>query len=373
MDAENRNQAESLPLIASSMKANHALGQEPVDGLAWASDDVAPKSRRPAEDLTIAQYVATTFLPEHVAGKTTPGRQHYRAILKYVLVPGEVDLMFGLGAAGSRRKLQKDPQWPYLSTVQLHSTRPEHVQELISAAIERGYSSQTIRHIRNVVGAIFSHAIKNRHYSGENPVTTVNSPHMMRRESHSLSLDQTLSALELMRYPEREIALMAILTPMNIAEICGLQWRFVNLSDHFLTRNGQVIAPRTIAIRNQCYRGQLCSVPASRSRDVPILPLLLTVLRHISSSGNHTWTDFVFSNKAGRPINQINLAARRLKQIGRLLDLPWMSWQVLRRTRANLLEEYGTKVQDHLAKVVLPNRSAPGPSLVRNPPPHDPS
>jgi integrase len=365
MDAENRYNSESSPHITVTVSAN----DERVTGPSGSSDDILPESQKTPGCLTIEQYVATSFLPEHVASKTSAGRQHYRAILKYVLSPGKVDIMFGASVSESKSRLTNDPRWPYIGEVQLRAARSEHVQELISAAIQRGYSSQTIRHIRNVVRAVFSHAIKNCQYTGTNPAAMVSLPHMMRRESHSLSLAQTVSALQLMRFPEREIAMMAILTPLNIAEICGLQWTYVNLSDHFLTRNGQLISPKTIAIRNQCYRGQMCSVPVGRRKDVPILPLMLTILRSISSSGTHSWDDFVFSNKAGGPINQINLAARRLKRIGKQLGIPWISWQVLRRTRANLISEYGTRVQSHLAGVIMPSYSASASFQIQRPVP----
>ena len=34
-----------------------------------------------------------------------------------------------------------------------------------------------------------------------------------------------------MRYPEKDIALFALLTGMNVTEICGLKWQYVNLSN----------------------------------------------------------------------------------------------------------------------------------------------
>ena len=45
------------------------------------------------------------------------------------------------------------------------------------------------------------------------------------------------AVLERMRYPEKEMTLLAIVTGMNVAEICGLQWKHVNLSA--LGRDGE--------------------------------------------------------------------------------------------------------------------------------------
>ncbi len=313
-------------------------------------------------EMTVAQFVAARFLPDHIAIKTSPGRRHYQAILKHVLTPEEVEMIFGTPVDGSRTKLHPKPEWPYISDVKLHEANPEHVQRLIAAAVEGGYSSQTIRHIRNVVGAVFSHALRTRHFAGDNPASLVTLPGMKRRESHALSLEQTLKVLELMQYPEREVTLFAILTSMNIAEICGLQWKYVNLTEHHLSREGQSVPPRSIVVRNQWYRGELCPVPPGRKKSIPIPQLLYSVLHTLSRSKSSGWNDFVLSTKSGRPINQINLAARRLKNIGRELEMPWISWQVLRRTRGVLAYEFGTQIQHELARA-LPPASAVNPTV----------
>jgi hypothetical protein len=303
-------------------------------------------------NMTVAQFVAARFLPDHIAIKTSPGKRHYQAILKHVLTPEEVETIFGPAAEGSRSKMQPKPEWPYMSDVKLCEASPEHVQGLIAAAVNGGYSSQTIRHIRNVVGAVFSHALRTRHFFGDNPASLVILPGMKRRESHALSLEQTIKVLEQMQYPEREVTLFAILTSMNIAEICGLQWKYVNLTEHHLSREGQSIPPRSIVVRNQWYRGELCPVPAGRRKSIPIPQLLYSVLHTLSRTKSSGWNDFVLSTKSGRPINQINLAARRLKHIGRELEMPWISWQVLRRTRGVLAYEFGTQIQHELARAL---------------------
>jgi hypothetical protein len=46
--------------------------------------------------MTIADFVEKMFVPEHVAIKGLAGRTHYRAILKHVLTPEEVQRVFKL-------------------------------------------------------------------------------------------------------------------------------------------------------------------------------------------------------------------------------------------------------------------------------------
>jgi integrase len=303
---------------------------------------------------TFGEFVAKSFYPNHVTVKRQSGRRHYQAILKHVLSPIEVDSIFTVDQPGIKARLGEDPNWPYLSRIPLTEVNEEHIQAIVSAAVEKGYSAQTVKHIRNVIRVIFSHAIKNKEFFRENPAANMALPAMKRREAHSLSLGQTEEVFKRMHYPEREMAVLAMLTDMSIAEICGLKWMHINLTDTIVTREGIEIPPRSIAIRNQLYRGVFSPVQAFRVREIPISLLLLSFLRSLSVTRPSTWQDFVLTTKLGKPINQINLAARRLKRIGAQLNMPWISWQVFRRTRRSILQQYERRGEDHLSRAILP-------------------
>lgn len=320
-----------------------AVGDEPPSGRERVED---------YQDLTVAEFVERKFLPEHIAAKRTPGRRHYHAILKHILSPDYVDRIFGVDAEPSKAKLKVNPNWPYLDHVRLRNIQPDQVQRLMSMALEMGYSTQTAKHIRNVLSAVLSHAIKAGYFIGGNPALLVAPPGMQRKTLYTLTFDQTVKVLQAMRYPEWEISLIAIVTGMSIAEICGLQWKYVNLTDHVVARDGELIPPMNIAVRRQSYRGEVSIVPDGRRKNAPIPYLLQSVLLLLSSERSAGWDDFVLVSRTGSPINQINVAARRLKAIGEQLGIPWLSWQVFRRTRARLLDEYGAQLQNELAMAI---------------------
>ena len=134
-----------------------------------------------------------------------------------------------------------------------------HVRELTSSAISHGYSPQTVKHIRNVIGAIVSHARKERVFSGDNPVTHVKVPAIVRTSSSNLTIRETKGILERMPYPEREIALISITTGMSVSEVCGLQWRHLNLSNAAGYLEGEIIPPvlpQQGMLPNACCRDQ---------------------------------------------------------------------------------------------------------------------
>lgn len=309
---------------------------------------VDQNARVPRSAVTIADFVERVFVPEHVAKKGLSGRTHYQAILKHVLGPGEVDRMFRIDPKTSKAKLKAFPDWPYLGHVRLCDARPDDVQRLISAAVAHGYSAQTVKHIRSVVSAIFAHATRKQCFGGDNPASRVTLPEMTRKEAHVLTLAQAKQVLGVMQYPEKEMAMLAVLTNMKVEEICGLQWKCVNLTDAWSSADGKPIPPKTIAVRKEWYGGELAGpLKGSRHRNLPIpealLPILLLLSRRDEFNGPD---DFVLVSRVGTPIHEANIAKRRLKTIGKDLQMPWLSWQVFRRTHRTLAFELGIQLLD---------------------------
>ncbi len=320
---------------------------KPSEPAAW-DGVLSPRDRNarvPQSEMTLASFVEKIFVPEHVGMKDVAGRTHYHAILKHVLTPEKVDRVFHVGAGNSKTRLKAVPNWPYLDNVRICDARPDDVQRLISAALARGYSAQTVTHIRNVVGGIFAHAKKKHWFTGENPASLVTLPKMIRKEAHALTLAQVKEVLGVMRYPEREMVLIAILTGMNVAEIRGLQWKRVNLTEAWSITDTEPIPPRTIAVRKQWRRDELLSVgPKGRNRNLPIPEALSPVLLELSRRAEFTGPDdFVFVSDAGTPLEENRITARRLKLIGKDLGMPWLSWHVFGRTRKSLAYELGMR------------------------------
>jgi integrase len=303
--------------------------------------------------MTVAEFVEHKFAPEHIAAKRYSGRAHYQAILKHVLTPEEVDRFFQVETGHSRAKLKTVPDWPYLNNLRLCDARPEHIQQLASAALARGYATQTVAHIRNVVSAIFSHAKQEQCFMGENPAKQVRLSEFHRKDTRTLTLAETKEVLGAMEYPEREMALTAVLTGLNVVEVCGLQWKYVNLSMVMQNAAGEAIAPQTIAVRKQWYRGELGNVKRCRVRDVPIPQPLLQILLKLRSRAKFTSPDdFVLVSRVGTPLNQTNILERRLKPIAKQVKIPALSWNLFLRTRKALLSELGHLFQSYMGMVV---------------------
>jgi integrase len=267
------------------------------------------------------------------------------------LTPDRIDRAFGVNPGHGRRSAHA--YWPYLESVHLDDITADRIHNLLSTALQQGYSIQTITHIRNVIRSIFNHAQKTGHFNGRNPATLVVLPAMAHKAAASLTLDQLGQVIQLMRYPVRELAVLTLLTEMSVAEICGLKWKYVNLSFDRRRVDGEWLPAKTIAIRKQSYRATLSSAIEPRQRNLLIPEPLYGILRDLKTRKNFTGPeDFVLTSRSGTPISQDNLAARKLKSIGRSVDMPWLSWSVFIRTRAALASEFGSLLHEELKRII---------------------
>jgi len=309
--------------------------------------------------MTVASFVERHFVPAHVARMKPSSQTHYLAMLKHVLRPEEPGHALQEISKTPKSALDSDPDWPYLSQLRLCDVRPEHVRLVTAAAIRQGYSAQTVNHIRNVMSALFEHAIREQYFIGDNPVRLVAAPEANSTRMHSLTLSQAKEVLALMKHPEKEMMLIAVLMDISMSEICGLQWRCVNLTGRTSRQHGDQIPPRTIAIRKQWYRDTLEGVKRNRARDIAIPEMLLQILGRLKDRGRFTGPDdFIFASRQGTPVNPNNIIERRLKPLARQLGLPSVSWQVFRRTRKALVADFetqGTELISDLIRFAYPD------------------
>ena len=301
--------------------------------------------------MTLAFFVESKFIPEHVVHKTLAGRTHYRSILKHLLKPETVNRMFRLGNPANPR-LKSLPDWPYLNEVRLCDLKADHIRSLVSFAIACGYSSQTVKHIRNVIHAIISHAQREGCFTGNNPVSLIKPPPMIRKTEQNLTISQIKEMLSLMQYPEKEMALITITTGMNIVEICELQWKHVNLTDSDRYVDEELIPERSIAVRARWNRDGLEDMHRGRNRDIYVPEPLFLILEGLRQrKANTKPDDFVLVSDSGLPLLATSFRISRLKPISRKLGIPGLSWHVLRRARTASLSEFRVQFNHEMALV----------------------
>lgn len=304
--------------------------------------------------MTIAEFVQRKFVPEYVSRQRAAARSYFHAILKYILRPANLTQSF-VDESRSQREQRGISNWPYIDTFALNEVTPEVIQNILSESLRHGHSPRTATHIRDVIRNIFSYASLSGDFTGVNPATLVVTPVIVHREPHVLSLNELRHVLHRMKYPEKSIALLALSADLNVTEICGLQWQYVNLSAGNRPLQGELLPPKTIAIRNQSYRGVFEAVNPRRRRLVSISDLLCTELTDLKRRERFVSAeDFVIASRSGTPVSPDNIAWRRLRGIGKTLDMPWLSWKVFHHTRQSLVQQFGRYLNRELEQITQP-------------------
>jgi len=205
--------------------------------------------------------------------------------------------------------------------------------------LSRGYSTQSAKHVKTA-SAIFTHAQQEDWFSGPNPAKFVKLPEMKRATGHALSFEQAASLLRYLSGVPRLMVFLAVMTGMNVAEICGLRWKRINLTSKSIIMDEELLPAFTAAVREQWYKGVWGSVKAKARRRTVLLPQWavgeLKKLRQRKS-----WVGFedpVFAGGGGNPRCENAIVHRHLKPGVRKLGMPWLSWHHLRHTFATFAD-----------------------------------
>jgi integrase len=321
-----------------------ALTEKEARRLAWENflSRLDHNNRTPQSVMTVREFVERKFIPEHVVYKKNAGKKHYESQLPFVLngVPNEKGRRGGKTRFKSGEEPLKVTAKFGLGNLRLRDVCREDVQKLIGTMLVRGYSVQSAKHVKTVVSAIYTHAQQEGWFNGPNPAKSVKLPEMMRSTPHALSFQQVADLLVLLPPEVRLMVFLAVMTSMNIAEICGLRWKRINLGEVPVMMDDELLPPFMVGVREQWYKGQWGSVKAkARRRNVPLPQWAVLQLLRLQDRGR--WfgpEDPVFSGQTGKPRCENAIVKRHLKPAGSKLNIPWLAWHDLRRTFATLAD-----------------------------------
>ncbi len=322
-----------------------ALTKKEAQRLAWDNflSRLDHNNRTPQSVMTVREYVERRFLLDQVVYLKKAGREHYTSQLPFVLdgIPNQK------GKRGGKTRFKDGEERPVIGRkfgigdMRLRDVGRENVQQLIGTMRLRGYSTQSMKHVKTVVSAIYTHAEQGGCFAGTNPARFVKLPEMTRATAHALTFAQVAALLQLLPRVPRLMAFMAVMTSMNIAEICGLRWKRINLTADLIMMDDELLPVGMAGVREQYYKSEWGSVKAkARRRYVPLPGWVIQELGELRQ--RKQWTepeDPVFAGESGKPLCENAIVQRYLKPAGQKLGIPWLAWHDLRRTFATLADQ----------------------------------
>jgi len=255
----------------------------------------------------------------------------------------EILPMFKLSTRQLYRSLTERHFVPYFGVRKLHEIPRLEVQRFITLKRGEGYATKTLEHLRNLLSRLFQTAV-DWGMLQENPARGLKlPPREPRREVHILSAEGIQRLLGALPEPSRTIFALGIVTGLRIGELLGLKIDDVDLTG------------ATLHVRRAFYRGEVGSPKTRRGeRSIPLASHVVGLLMHYLG-GRTVQSEWLFSSKAGTPLNDRNLMRRQVEPVCKALGIPHFGWHSLRHTFRTMAANRG--IQPELVRAILGHES----------------
>jgi integrase len=299
----------------AAVDAQHKTAKS-VEGL--AAETLQPLNERrysPETVMQLGQFVESIYLPYVEGQKRASTASDYR----------------------NRWKLYLEPR---CSGWWLRETRTCDVQQLMdSVAREHDLSVTTLKHIKHLLGGIFTAARQQGYFDSANPVTGAKIPKARpagETQAYSLREEQTMIAV--LPEPAATIAAVAGFAGLRRGEIRGLEW-----TDY---------TGDALHVNRSNWNGISDDPKTAKSRAaVPVIPFLRGMLdAHRQRCGN-PGAGPIFANGKGKPMSLDSLCRRLMRPVLDSKSIAWKGWHAFRRGLGTVLHDLG--VDDLTIQAVL--------------------
>lgn len=210
---------------------------------------------------------------------------------------------------------------PSLGKIRLNRLDALRIQSLYRAKLDSGLSPRTVQIIHTTLNKSLKQAVKWSLIS-RNIAEAVDQPRSTKREIRPLDQGQVKRLLRTAQGTNLyALYLLAVTTGMRQGELLGLKWEDVDL------RTGALQVRRTV------FSGKASAPKTPKSkRSIKLTEAAIGALK-----GHQRQGEWVFSSRAGTPIERHNLITRSWKPLLRKANLPDIRFYDLRHSCATLL------------------------------------
>ena len=199
--------------------------------------------------------------------------------------------------------------------------------------LARSRSRDRVLQIRSYVKAIFAEAV-DQDFLAKDPARSLKTPSNLREsDKTTLTWDQLRSALAKLGLRDRILLKLDMTNALRPSELFGLKWKCFDAN-----------APG-ISIQETTYKGKIRSFGKTRGSltTVPIAGELAAELAEWRDQSKDPSPEaFIFPGRFGGFMDSSNFRHRVLHKLAEELELPKLTFQVIRRTIATLAQKKGT-------------------------------
>ncbi len=271
-------------------------------------------------------------------------QDRYRGIVEHYLLPTFGNLCL--------RDLTRLALQEYISGFQIQGRDESKPENPGADGARKLLSRESIDKIRDVLSSILGSAVKYG-YLVTNTAAGLQVPpekRGKRRHKPFIRPEQFAALIELIVEPYATMVYVAVYTGLRVSELIGLRWG--DIHEHSITIDerycrgdwGQpksdasnTTIPVSAKVIERIHRLRSLTVEVRAGRAV-------RRYRVVKADGPE---DLVFQSvKGGQPMRDNNILARHIKPAARKIEIPWVNWQVLRRSYATWLRMVGTDPRD---------------------------
>jgi integrase len=225
------------------------------------------------------------------------------------------------------------------------------VDRFISGLGRSKLSHESIDKIRDVLSSICESAIRYECLV-KNPAAGVRlpKPKQGKRSKPYITPQAFAVLIELIQEPYATMVYVAVYTGLRVSELIGLRWSDIHedsitIDERYCrgdwgcpkseSSNATIGVNAAVIDRIQRLKTLTVEVKAGRAK------------RQYAAVKGTGPDDLVFQSlRTGAPMRDNNILVRHIKPAGRKLGVPWVNWQVLRRSFATWLKIAGADVKD---------------------------
>ena len=293
---------------------------------------------------SLESFVRSVYMTTALPLMASSTQSRYRGIIKNYLLPP-----FG---AFCLRDVTPLVLQKYISGFEIKGAEEGQPRGSGQDVGRKRLSHESVDKIRDVLSSILGSAVKYG-FLITNPAAGLQVPpekRGRRRHKPFVRPKQLAALIELIQEPYATMVYVAVYTGLRVSELIGLKWRNIHADSITIDERycrGDWGAPKSEASNATIPVNRKVIERIRRLRTLTVKVKAGRGTRHYRVVKSDGPDDLVFQSLLkGGPMRDNNILVRHIKPAARKLGIPWVNWQVLRRSYATWLRMVGTDPRD---------------------------